>query len=162
MNDKIALAAQAQAWLTDSALNAHAQSYSRYLIERGYSLSSVKAYLCGVAHFAHWLKKRRVKVSQLDEAVVRRFLDDHLSRCDCPVRIQRCRHPVRAALKHLLIILRLNGDIPHQSDSTPRSLQEEIKRFESHSTRFAAWRRPHERGAPALYGYSCWSDSALL
>lgn len=132
MNDKIALAAQAQAWLTDSALNAHAQSYSRYLIERGYSLSSVKAYLCGVAHFAHWLKKRRVKVSQLDEAVVRRFLDDHLSRCDCPVRIQRCRHPVRAALKHMLIVLRLNGDIPLQSDSTPCSIQEEIKRFESH------------------------------
>jgi site-specific recombinase XerD len=105
------------------------------MTERGYSFSSIRAYLSCVAHFAHWLKKRRATLCQIDEALVQRFLEDHLPRCSCPPPVQRCRHQVRAALKHLLVALRLNVEIPPHSDLTPASIREETYRFDAHLDR---------------------------
>lgn len=98
--DNFALSQQTWVWLTDSVLKPSYQTYVTYLVGRGYSSWSVRKYLCGVAHFAHWLRKRRVKLSQIDEAQVRRFLDEHLPRCACPLRTPRCRNHVGPALKH--------------------------------------------------------------
>ena len=86
MDNDFALPQQTRAWLTDSVLKPSYQAYSTYLIGRGYSSWSVRKYLCSVAHFAHWLRKLRVELSQIDEALIRRFLDEHLPRCDCPLR----------------------------------------------------------------------------
>lgn len=125
MDSEVALTRQARAWLSDSVLGVWSDSYGRYMTERGYSFSSIRAYLSCVAHFAHWLKKRRATLCQIDEALVQRFLEDHLPRCSCPPPVQRCRHQVRAALKHLLVALRLNVEIPPHSDLTPASIREE-------------------------------------
>ena len=132
MNSEVVLTRQARTWLSNSLLSAHSDSYTRYLAERGYSLSSIKGYESCIAHFAHWLKKRRATLAQIDEALTQRFLDDHLPQCNCPGRVQRSRHQVRAALKHLLSALRLNAEIPLRQDKTPASIREEICRFDSH------------------------------
>lgn len=132
MDYEIPLTRQAKAWLAGSMLGAQSDSYARYLAERGYSIESVRNYLSCVAHFSYWLKKRRTKLNQLDEALVQCFLNDHLPRCDCPAPAQRCRHQVRAALKHLLVVLRSNGDIPPRPDATPEPIRDEIRRFETH------------------------------
>ena len=120
------------AWLTDSVLKSSYQAYLSYLIGRGYSLWSVRKYLCSVAHLAYWLRKRRVKLSQIDEALIRHFLDEHLPRCDCPLRTPRCRNHIRSALKHLLTVLRQRADIPPRPDFTPRLIREELKEFDAH------------------------------
>jgi integrase len=132
MDNDFALPQQTRAWLTDSVLKPSYQAYSTYLIGRGYSSWSVRKYLCSVAHFAHWLRKLRVELSQIDEALIRRFLDEHLPRCDCPLRTPRCRNHVGPALKHLLIVLRQRADIPPRADSTPRLIHEELKEFDAH------------------------------
>lgn len=132
MDSEVALTRQARAWLSDSVLGVWLDSYARYLTERGYSFSSIRNYLSCVAHFAHWLKKRRATLGEIDEALIQRFLGSHLPRCSCPGRVQRCRHQVRAALKHLLVALRLNAEIPPHSDLTPASIQEEAHRFDAH------------------------------
>ena len=112
MDYDFALLQQTRAWLTDGVLNPSYQAYLTYLIGRGYSSWSVRKYLCCVAHFAHWLRKRRVKLSQIDEALIRYFLDEHLPQCDCPLRTPRCRNHVGSALKRLLVVLRQRADIP--------------------------------------------------
>jgi len=43
-------------------------------------------------------------LSDLDQDI-RRFVDDHLPRCNCAPRVQRSRHQVRAALRHLQVVL---------------------------------------------------------
>ena len=73
MDKDFAIPQQTRAWLTDGVFKSSYQAYSNYLIGRGYSAWSVRKYLCSVAHFAHWLRKRRVKLSQIDEALVRRL-----------------------------------------------------------------------------------------
>jgi site-specific recombinase XerD len=135
MDSEVALTRQARAWLSDSVLGVRSDSYARYLTERGYSLSSVRNYLSCIAHFAHWLKKRRATLRQIDEALVQRFLDDHLQRCSCPAPARRCRHQVRAALKHLLVVLRLSAEIPTRPDTTPESIREDLRRFDAHLDR---------------------------
>ena len=131
MDFEIPLTHQAEAWLAGSVLADQSDSYARYLAERGYSVSSVRSYLSCVAHFSYWLKKRGVRLHRIDEALVQCFLD-HLSQCDCPGPTQCCRHQVRAALSHLLIVLRANAEIPPLPDATPGWIREEIGRFEGH------------------------------
>ena len=132
MDYEIPLTRQGKAWLAGSMLGARSDLYARYLAERGYSIESARNYLSCVAHFSYWIKRRRTKLNRLDEALVHCFVNDHLPRCDCPAPAQRCRHQVRAALKHLLVVLRSNGDIPPRSDTTPEPVRDEIRRFGIH------------------------------
>ena len=131
MDYEILLTRRAGAWLAGSELGTEAVSYARYLVERGYSVSSVRNYLSCIAHFSYWLKRRRARLHRIDEALVQCFLNDHLPRCGC-TGAQRCRHQVRAALTHLLVMLRANAEIPPQPDATPEPIREEIRRFDTH------------------------------
>jgi len=60
----------------------------------------------GVAHFAHWSSSRLAVIERLDDSLVRRFIDGHLPRCECAARCVRGRVNARAALVHLLTMLR--------------------------------------------------------
>ena len=101
MDNDVVLLQRTRAWLTGGVLESSYQAYLTYLIGRGYSSWSVRKYSCSVAHFAYWLRKRRAKLSQIDEALIRYFLDEHLPQCDCPLRTPRSRHHVEYALKNL-------------------------------------------------------------
>jgi len=48
----------------------------------------------------------------LDEEVVARFVDGHLPQCRCPFPVRHARGELRAALGHLLAVLRANAVIP--------------------------------------------------
>src|SRR5258708_34543494 len=105
MDNDFALPQQTRAWLTDSVLKPSYQAYSTYLIGRGYSSCSVRKYLCSVAHFAHWLRKLRAGLRQIDAALIPRFLDGRLPWSGCPRRTPRFRKHGRPALKQLLIAI---------------------------------------------------------
>ena len=47
----------------------------------------------------------------IDEKAIRRFVSEHLPQCDCPYPVQRSRHMIRAALSHLIDLLRARGAV---------------------------------------------------
>lgn len=55
MQKAIILQPQPRAWLEGSTLRPFVSQYGEYLQRRRYAPSTQCAYLCCVAHFAHWL-----------------------------------------------------------------------------------------------------------
>ena len=113
------------AWLRASALAPFVPAYWCRLIERRYAPSTARAYLCGVAHFARWSRRRRLDLGDLDRQA-QRFVEEHLPRCACPYPVQRCRHQIRAALKHLQAVV--PGTRVHRVDP----IEDELRRFDEH------------------------------
>lgn len=118
------------AWLRDSDLAPFVPTYVRRLVDRHYAASTVRMYVYGVAHFAHWARGHRIDLSHLTDEVVRRFIDEHLPHCTCPSPVQRCRHQVRAALRHLLVTLVDAGELI--SSDQPDAIEDQLQRFDSH------------------------------
>lgn len=118
------------AWLRDSDLAPFVPTYVRRLVDRHYAASTVRNYVYGVAHFAHWACGHRVDLRHLADEVVRRFIDEHLPHCNCPSPVQRCRHQVRAALRQLLVTLVDAGGLI--SSDQPDAIEDQLQRFDSH------------------------------
>ena len=115
----------------DTTLAAHLEPFTQYLIERRYSTPSLNSYQVSASHFAHWLKRNRLTVSQIDEALVARFVKHQLPQCHCAGLARRTRKDVRAALGHLLIVLRANGVIAEPIlPNTPDD--QELQRFDEY------------------------------
>jgi integrase len=98
----------AASWLRGSALAPLVPAYWRHLTELRYARSTARTYLCCLAHFARWVRRGRHSLDDLDSEI-NRFIDEHLPRCTCPSPVQRCRHQVRAALRHLRVVLGNSG-----------------------------------------------------
>jgi site-specific recombinase XerD len=128
------LARASQNWFFDTELSSSADAYVRYLRERGYSPQTVTVYLESVAHFAHWSARQRIRLAEINEGVIGRFLERHLPVCRCARRCQRTRHGVRAALVHLLRLLRTEGWIAPRKSADPATVAKEINRFEHYLT----------------------------
>ncbi|MDD3938104.1 tyrosine-type recombinase/integrase, partial [Rhodoferax sp.] len=118
------------AWLRDSDLAPFIPAYVRRLVDRHYAANTVRMYVYGVAHFAHWACGHRVDLRHLADEVVRRFIDEHLPHCTCPSPVQRCRHQVRAALRQLLVTLLDAGGLI--SSDQPDAIEDQLQRFDSH------------------------------
>jgi integrase/recombinase XerD len=117
------------AWLRASALAPYVPAYWCRLIERRYAPNTARMYLCGVAHFARWSRRRRLVLADLDQEA-QRFVEEHLPRCACPYPVQRSRHQIRAALKHLQAVL---VDAGVQSDDhRVDPIEDELRRFDEH------------------------------
>lgn len=101
-----------KAWLINSALAPHLNGYTERLRRGRYASTTAKGYITGIAHFAHWMTQQDLPVHSLDEQVVEQFLNEHLPRCDCPRPVLRVFRDLRAALGHLLEILREQGVVP--------------------------------------------------
>ena len=78
MSQEIVVQPQPRAWLEDSVLQPYASRYGAHLRRGRYAPSTQRVYLCCVAHFAHWLTGERCGLSAIGEAVVARFLSEHL------------------------------------------------------------------------------------
>jgi len=118
-------------WLLDSQLAPHVDAFTHYLSERRYTSHTIDAYLSCIAHFARWMSQCQLDVHRLDEEVVRWFLEDHLPQCDCARPVRRTRSDLRAALRHLLVVLRVNAVIAARvTGTTP--VDEELRRFDEH------------------------------
>lgn len=120
-------------WLVDSALNAIVTPYVDYLRTQRYADGTIRDLLSALAHFGHWTQIKDLDVSNINEAMVDRFIRAHLPHCRCPAP---CCHGVKrshSALKHLLCILRQEGLFrAPRTRATPVSV--EVEHFAQHLT----------------------------
>lgn len=118
-------------WLTIGPIAPHADAIKQHFVDGGYASTTIASYLMDIAHFARWACSKRLELLRIDEASVTDFLDQHLPNCGCErsVRHDRCDH--RAALGHLLSVLRAQRVIASPAKSmTP--VDEELRRFDAH------------------------------
>jgi integrase/recombinase XerD len=128
MRSKSVVRARGLSELRSSVLRDVAEAYSAYLAHRHLAWVTVETYLRIVAHFARWLGRQGEQVVPV-RSHVRTFLSVHLPRCRCRIRVQRAGIATRAALRHLLAVLRAQGRLEEES---PRRMpvEEEVARFE--------------------------------
>jgi integrase/recombinase XerD len=120
-----------RAWLVDSALEGIATSYLDCLRTQRYAEDTIYDLLSAVAHFAHWMKFKELVTSNIDEALVDRFVHTHLPHCRCPAPCFRDMRRSRSALKHLLRLLWQEGlSRAPRTRLTPVSV--EANRFAQH------------------------------
>jgi site-specific recombinase XerD len=117
--------------LRATALAPFAGIYEGYLSDHGYAPSTQGGYLRCLAHFGRWMSQCGLDAEDLDEEVVAQLLDGHLPHCRCPAAVGHTREDLRAALGHLLVVLRANAVIPERvSATTP--VDQELCRFDVH------------------------------
>ena len=104
------------ACLRSSVLSKSVDAYVGYLQRQQYRPAVIRIYLRGVEHFARWVTRRRVPLRSIDESLTHQFLTEHLPACRCPGRCLRTFIAVRAALVHLLHVLRIEGYISDSSE----------------------------------------------
>jgi integrase/recombinase XerD len=119
-------------WIRNSPINPVIENYISDLMNRGYSESTIRAYAHSVAHFSYWLSNNKIRLNRLNETIKKRFLYEHLPACDCPSPCKRSLIDVRAALEHLLEVLRSNGLIGASPRPYTKSLGEELKRYDAY------------------------------
>jgi integrase/recombinase XerD len=90
-------------------LEPYASSYNSELIKGRYAATTRHAYLCCVGHFARWLTEEGIGLESVNEEAGRRFITEHLPRCDCPPPFRRSLHIINAALSRLYDVLRTRG-----------------------------------------------------
>jgi hypothetical protein len=98
-----------------------------YLVGRGHPATTVQQHVQCIEHFDGWLRRSRHDVGEIGEEVVGEFLSEHLSRCRCPVPACTTLFQVRAALHHLLVVLRRQGcisPVPHATSDCGRLVEE--------------------------------------
>lgn len=118
-------------WLFESQLAPFVDAFKHYLVGGQYASHTITTYIACLAHFAHWLTFSLRDIKQLNETVVLEFLDDHLPQCNCVSPVHRVRRDLRAALGHLLIVLRANSIISKRPQGvTPVDI--ELRRFDEH------------------------------
>ncbi len=96
---------------TDDSTNVFAEAlplYREYLLAAGYN-ERQRRYLATIVHFGQWLAGEDHAAGDLDEAVIKRFLLEHLPRCTCQRPVPLRFVEVRAALNLLLRLLRKHG-----------------------------------------------------
>lgn len=120
-----------QAWLRNSALAPHIDAYAAYLRQGRYASVTTRGYLTCVAHFAHWMSQGCLQVPQVEERSIRQFLDEHLRNCNCPGSVMRVYGDLRAALGHLLLVLRAQGAISMVAEPTG-PIADELHRYDDH------------------------------
>jgi site-specific recombinase XerD len=113
-------------------LERHVPAYRQYLLDRGNAAGYVRSCESAVMHLSMWMHQGNRRLTDIDEALVVEFLDGHLPQCSCATS---ARHPasVRAALAHLLVVLRDADAIELKpQDETP--VGEELRRYDQHMT----------------------------
>lgn len=131
MSQEIVVQAQPRLWLEDSILQPYVLRYGAHLRHGRYAPSTQRVYLCCVAHFAYWLTVERCSLSAIGEAMVARFLSEHLPVCNCPYPVRRLHYELRAALAQLVEMLRADG-IGAQNPASDTAVARELARFDKH------------------------------
>jgi integrase/recombinase XerC len=118
-------------WLLESELVPYVDAFMLHLFDCRYASNTINNYLAGLTHFAHWTTLCNIDVKSIDEKLIQQFLNDHLPRCNCEVPVFLTRKDSRAALGHLLVLLRANAVIADPAIGlTP--VDEELQRFDDH------------------------------
>lgn len=120
-----------KACLLTGALAPHLDAFSAHLRRGRYASNTIQRYVAGIAHFARWMTQCDSPVRLLDEHTVEQFLDDHLPHCDCLSPVMRVHDDLRAALGHLLEVLREQGAITERPLPTG-DIADELRRYDEH------------------------------
>ena len=113
---------------TDGPIWPFVDAFKQYLSQRRYAATTSETYLRCIAHFVQWARTGQCCQRQIDEALIVEFLDEHLPQCECAGAIHHDRRNHRAALGHLLVVLRAQGVIaPPAVLATP--IDEELHRY---------------------------------
>jgi hypothetical protein len=131
MDPIVSLHPTPKAWLISSRLAPHIDAFVAHLRLGRYAAGTTRDYIAGVAHFARWMTHRRLPIRLLNERTVGRFLRDHLPLCDCPSPVLQVNGDLRAALGHLLVVLREQGVIAEPPPPTGH-IADELRRFDGH------------------------------
>jgi integrase/recombinase XerC len=120
--------------IDETAQQPYTDTFDRYLIERGYARNTARAYLGHASHFLLWTQRSGLDLRRIDEAVIARFVDDHLPHCNCGWQTRGDPRDARAALGHLIVVLRTLGVVaPRVVITTP--IDDELRRFDEHMER---------------------------
>ena len=118
-------------WLSDGFTGVYAEAYLQFLEDRKYAESTVRKYLSSIAHFSQWAKSKQLQLYQVDESLVTEFLESHIPHCCCVKPVYHAHNDLRAALGHLLTVLRTHGFIePPTVSNQPVDI--ELRRYDSY------------------------------
>jgi integrase/recombinase XerD len=126
----VILQPEPQAWLSSSVISPYQDRYVARLQEGRYAHNVIRVYLASVAHFARWLSRQPICLPSLSEAVLDRFLNEHLPICSCPQPVRRTRYELRTAIRHLLRLLETEGTIRPADEQDERS--KELAAFDAY------------------------------
>lgn len=115
-------------WIFKSPVACVGFAFEDYLRERGYGEGTIHFYLAALAHFAYWITQKRIDVNDVTTGLCEEFANSHLPRCSCPPPRQLQRANVRAALKHLRIVLHEQG-FAADEDNLDSPVSEEVEQF---------------------------------
>ena len=118
-------------WLATGPLAPYVDAYKQYLTDCGYAESTFSNCTRSIAHFAQWIRERRMRIQRIDEDVIAEFLDDHLPRCKCVGTVHRDRRNLSAALGHLLVVLRAQ-DVIGQPKMGTTPVDAELIRYDEY------------------------------
>jgi len=65
-------------WFFESDFAPSVDAFVDYLEQGRYAKTTTQKYIAGIAHFARWTSQSHLRIDQLDDATVSKFLDDHL------------------------------------------------------------------------------------
>ncbi|WP_322041413.1 site-specific integrase [Burkholderia diffusa] len=116
-------------WLLNGPLSNFISSYIEALQSRRYARGTIGAYLRCLAHFSYWMKYEGVPVTSIDHALIERFIRLHFPICTCPAPCRSVVSETRAALHHLLALLR---DAGAATSKTMSPMAIELQRFHDH------------------------------
>ncbi len=105
-DDKLMARLSRRNWIIASPIYAIIPLYVGNLRSRRYARDTIQSYLASVAHFAHWLSRHRLGILDINDALVAEFIDTHLPSCHCRRPCMYRAPTIRAALKHLLAVLK--------------------------------------------------------
>jgi|GEM_PF-3124564 hypothetical protein len=103
---------------TEDPINVFAEIlplYREHLLAARYN-ERRRRYLAAIVHFGQWLAREEHAAGDVDEAVIKRFLSEHLPRYTCQRPVPLRMIEVRAALNLLLRLLRAQGIAAMPSD----------------------------------------------
>jgi integrase/recombinase XerC len=118
-------------FLLTSALAPHLDAFTAHLRRGRYATNTTQRYAAGIAHFARWMTQCDLPVRLLDEHTVEQFLGNHLPHCNCLSPVMRVHDDLRAALGHLLEVLREQGAITEPPLPTG-DIADELRRYDEH------------------------------
>jgi hypothetical protein len=112
--------------LRSTSLGDVADALASHLVRRHLAWETSERYLRFAAHFGRWIDQSGRQASR---SSVREFWSRHLSRCRCPGFVDRSRINGRAALGHLVEVLRAAGRFDEELPP-PTPIDDELDRFE--------------------------------
>lgn len=108
----------------------HIPAYRQYLVDRGNAAGYASSCETAVLHLSMWIKGAKKNLNDIDEGLVAAFVDKHLPGCQCATSARHASS-VRAALNHLLVVLRAaNAIAPAPLDMT--EVGQELRRYDQY------------------------------